>query len=741
MRYMPLKWNPNLVVIKIGLLFFMQKLSDMIAGDRLPDDQVYDEISTVVPDQQSSIILGTCEAFGYRTFKMSGQEHCSIQSIPSGDHQRIKLNEEAAFALSAGEKQQLLAPQDSASFAQRDFHASQLIETLKRLDPSVSEMFALKSEAVADAPLRLLKPRTVQVKAGGTSQESNESFIALSYCWHSVDWYKAPEEISRGPISDNMFFALLKERLYPAEGLWIDQLCINQDDEKEKVVAVASMDIIYKCARLVVVVLEDIWIGKSEEDVLRALIDMYKRKALLDLSTKPELSRIATGLLWKIFSARWFSRAWCGHELHVSNNQVFLIQIKGEDDVSGNIVRITAEFLHDLSIIEADFVSWVVGSDEFLSLKAIFSGRRARFNKFIYDRLSRLPEPPIQPQDNAKMPSYMRIFAETFSLQSSITSDKLSIALNISRCGLYLKGSAKTKSDCCELFTLLALAAGDSTALSSCGNKMRGDGNRFSWIQWPRPGDIVEPFLTGALHRRLDSIPACDVERLKLDTVVLGGSKKILDISEASRKKANWFMQGCLAMIAEGRYLPEEFSEQKELLIEVLACVIECGQDWIVSGVKAKGSLPQDSLLGPALETFFGDQVDDNDANREDNWEVFRQQDDFFEVLLGLLDGLLGAWLPQRPQDWTPAAFQVGSDPVNKLLIMCPQNEEYFVVIPALLTNEDYDFLNRIWIVTTSSDEYEQSWKVIGKSTSFGAMDFVKACQFGDLRPDQLFVG
>lgn len=199
---------------------------------------------------------------------------------------------------------------------------------------------------------------------------------------------------------------------------------------------------------------------------------------------------------------------------------------------------------------------------------------------------------------------------------------------------------------------------------------------------------LWSPFLTGALHRRLDSVPACDVEKLKMDTLVLADSKGLLEVSEASRAKASWFMQGFLAMVAEGRYLPEEFSEQKELLVEVLACALECGQDWIVAGVKAKGSLRQDSLLGPALEAFFGDLINNN----EDKWEVFRQQDDFFAVILGLLDGLLAAWLPQRPQNWTPAAFQIGSDPAKKLLIMCPKKDEYLVVIPALLTHDDYDF-------------------------------------------------
>ena len=42
----------------------------------------------------------------------------------------------------------------------------------------------------------------------------------------------------------------------PQEGVWIDALCINQDDKAEKVKAIVSMDLVYKCARLVIVALE-----------------------------------------------------------------------------------------------------------------------------------------------------------------------------------------------------------------------------------------------------------------------------------------------------------------------------------------------------------------------------------------------------------------------------------------------------------------------------------------------------
>lgn len=123
------------------------------------------------------------------------------------------------------------------------------------------------------------------------------------------------------------------------------------------------------------------------------------------------------------------------------------------------------------------------------------------------------------------------------------------------------------------------------------------------------------------------------------------------------------------------------------------------------------------SARNGALETFFGDYVTNDEANLEDDWSVFKQQDDLFETMLGLLDRLPSVWLPQLSQDWTPAAFKIGSDPVNKLLIMCPKNDDYLVVLPALLAHEAYDFLNRIWIVSRTSDEYEPGWKLIGKST------------------------
>ena len=715
----------------------------------------YEETTT--SSMSKSIVSGTFEEVEWRVFRMCGQGHCRIQTLHDTIDEGSELNEEVII-LSTSMKQQLLSG-GSDILLQGTPHGKSLAQKLNSIDGNVAGMFGSKTEAISDAPLRLLKPR--YSVTNDLRWDADKSFIALSYCWHNRDWFECEdrawnddersEHMSTIPISRDMLQGLLLERVYPAEGVWIDQLCINQYDEQEKKVAIGSMDVIYKSARIVVVVLEDVQINEDEEQVLRTLIDKYEKKALFDLRIEIELSRAATSLLWKIFSARWFSRAWCSHELHVSNNQVFLIRMGSKDDRVRRILRITAEFIHDLSLIEADFVSFFAGAEQFLSLKKAYNRRRVQYNKFIYDRLVQRSEllKPLNTiiHDTTQIPSYMRIFAEIFALSSSVISDKLVIALNVSGCGLYFKGSAQTESECCELFTFVALAAGDPTTLCSSGDKIRISGNDLSWMHWPQSGDTIEPFLMGARHRRLDYVPSFDSKRLTMDAFFLADSEAIYNASEACRTKADWFIRGCIEMRAEEAYsffdesdlLSPSFPFKKQLYINTLASVLECGKNWIISGVQSKGSLPTDDLLETAFKVIF--EENNMEAVHRNDWNILKQNPDLFTILLEVLDGLFGAWLPEKPSDWGPAIFQIGPDSRNKLLTMCPQNEEYQLIIPGLLLHEKYDFQNRIWVVKKSCDGFDDGWTVIGKTRSFGTVDFVRACQMGDFRQHQRFVG
>ncbi len=103
---------------------------------------------------------------------------------------------------------------------------------------------------------------------------SIDFFIALSYCWYNAGWEPVdglghPE--MEWPISSRMVYALLKQRVSFSERVWIDRCCINQIDESEKSFAIGSMDLIFRSARKVVVVLEDVKISEHDETLLQDL--------------------------------------------------------------------------------------------------------------------------------------------------------------------------------------------------------------------------------------------------------------------------------------------------------------------------------------------------------------------------------------------------------------------------------------------------------------------------------------
>ncbi len=70
--------------------------------------------------------------------------------------------------------------------------------------------------------------------------------------------------------------ALANERISEEEGLWIDQLCIDQRNKEEKGVAIAAMDVIYRGARVVVVALADVEISWDKQTFLRGYISDYE---------------------------------------------------------------------------------------------------------------------------------------------------------------------------------------------------------------------------------------------------------------------------------------------------------------------------------------------------------------------------------------------------------------------------------------------------------------------------------
>jgi hypothetical protein len=100
-------------------------------------------------------------------------------------------------------------------------------------------------------------------------------YTALSYCWGSSDDTRSVfvHGIER-QVTRNLYDAL--ERLHHMQipRLWVDALCINQEDNQERGHQVQLMKLIYSRAKSVVA-----WIGKSSEDSSQAMVALRRMPA------------------------------------------------------------------------------------------------------------------------------------------------------------------------------------------------------------------------------------------------------------------------------------------------------------------------------------------------------------------------------------------------------------------------------------------------------------------------------
>jgi hypothetical protein len=72
-------------------------------------------------------------------------------------------------------------------------------------------------------------------------------YTALSYCWgDAVNLVQIPCDGQFLPVTTALHEALLEIiKFTPHDALWIDQICINQDDMVEKSEQVSKMNLIY----------------------------------------------------------------------------------------------------------------------------------------------------------------------------------------------------------------------------------------------------------------------------------------------------------------------------------------------------------------------------------------------------------------------------------------------------------------------------------------------------------------
>ncbi|KAJ1715353.1 hypothetical protein NYO67_2463 [Aspergillus flavus] len=162
-------------------------------------------------------------------------------------------------------------------------------------------------------------------------------YEALSYVWSGDEEGSAEkhkEIILHGhtvPITANLHAALVNLRDHQLERvLWVDAICINQDDMDEKNQQIPLMRTIYAQADRVI-----IWLGEAFEDGDKALeiIRNFAEKQFMsgnDLATK--LLESSSELCLKLLRRKWFRRIWVLQEAGVARSIEIMcgsVQING----------------------------------------------------------------------------------------------------------------------------------------------------------------------------------------------------------------------------------------------------------------------------------------------------------------------------------------------------------------------------------------------------------------------------
>ena len=393
-----------------------------------------------------------------------------------------------------------------------------ILQRLQAIDPRTSICFKLKEQVQSKFRMRLLKvgdtdtktefdglENTIDSFEDKTSGDTSHEYIALSYCWHYDDWTPNPDLGRQASSPDSEFFlpttipmwkAFLAERESPSEAVWVDQGCIRQADLAEKTYAINSMDVVFGAARKVVIALEDVKLDPEDAHVLmkycHALQSISGRERSLIwadwLQFVDDKEELALACL-KIFRARWFRRAWCSHEFLTAKSHTFLVPVMSgtlrSNDLNETvqILNFDGEFLLALLLARTD---WIVSQDrnELAStirhheniLSNAKLGSKAAIDRFLKQNTimvgftQGLVEATLKSRSAESMKPVLAAFGDILSLDSSSAVDKLVITLNILKTGLSYQGPLDLNdTDVSMLITMVALAAGDASALASSG--------------------------------------------------------------------------------------------------------------------------------------------------------------------------------------------------------------------------------------------------------------------------------
>ncbi|KAF2001886.1 hypothetical protein P154DRAFT_553372 [Amniculicola lignicola CBS 123094] len=602
----------------------------------------------------------------YPSFVYQGQAGFVELEDEDMDSQHLQahvVDPRTANALLKREGDRLDWPSSSMAIPHSPIEAERLLQDLTRVAPTVAKDFLPKDTVQDQLVLRLIN----DVDFVG----EEESYVALSYCWKKVNrdmprrvvspvgdlpfgWIRTVEQFPL-PVGRGMFGAAVRE-MEEGEGLWFDQVCINQDDEAEKSTSLGAIDLIYRNARTVVVALDDISVDEHEEIFLQQYVEQY---TVADSNThhpnqglSPPFMQANPSLrsfLERILSSVWFERAWCAHEMRMGQSHVFLVPClteEGEDE-PWSVFRFTGDFFLHLLRLAREVMPLFSGYQARICSLLPFFSRQCMVNKHDSVLAHSSPSSQHAPSGLAMLSettSFISRIAEIFSMKAGgnlrlpeylrrldANRDRTAIALNTSGLPLALAPATplqrpNIEDECLRQLLLVGIAARDPVALCTTGTPLQLHDGSISWISRPTHLDVMSSPGTPLprfdrrsitnLHQSSDG----QAEYIQLDLIFLELPHRAQPNPSFPNhlQRAKLFIDLCIQYAIPSLQVWTSWQTPpnhhphpraaglKNIFIQTLACSFECGPSWlshISSGFR--NSPNEHAQLTPQLIDLF----------------------------------------------------------------------------------------------------------------------------------------
>jgi hypothetical protein len=540
----------------------------------------------------------------------------SDTSVPTEQIYRTETQVVTFFDKSL-DKRGLLKESVGRIVSRRD-EAKLLLQRITQLNPEIGEQLELKEDVLSRLKLRIIFGPDADVHTPEAG--SVQSYIALSYCWHNEYWEvaKAARPTTEWGLSKPIVEKILTLRISKDEGVWVDRICIDQEDDEEKVIAIGSMDIIYRSSRRLVIALEDIQLTKDEDslcdkyiqransmiaEIKAAGLEGAEKSCFIDWYWTLDESDMTAleDLLMKLLGARWFTRAWCAHEISVKkhdpkreNKAMFLCF--GAD---GRVVEIEFQHLHLLAA-SVGTKMWQETPANESEILATVAGLTDNSCPDLFTRVYRLDRLAVkvpEPGEEDKKSSLLYHWSAIAGFGCQEVRDLCAIAWNRTGLPLVFKGTLSSLDEIHHISSLVAIASGDTFPLFAQMKPVELQGpNGKIFLTWcGRPFGITQDQRFES--EELGSIHSVTAEYIELDLLLIKG--RPLPISPQAWAEACYIIDHYYPAKRKAPNLPAQWSPETEKLVSmsnhqlerfalgfnfpqtILAAAIDCGLPWI----------------------------------------------------------------------------------------------------------------------------------------------------------------